>query len=55
MNPEREVFDAFGTIGTGGTIARVGEGGGLRSAPLAVSQANQPSPSLFGGSRDSYK
>ena len=32
-----------------------GRGGGLRPALPAVSQANQPPPSLFGGSRNSYK
>jgi len=26
MNPQREVFDAFGTIGTVGTMVPVGEG-----------------------------
>jgi len=32
-----------------------GRGGGLTRAPLATGRANQPSPSFFGGSRDSYK
>jgi hypothetical protein len=49
MNRQSEVFDTFrdhqGRLGHGPGW----RGGGLRSAPLAVSQANQPSPSAFRG------
>jgi hypothetical protein len=48
MNPQREVFDAFGTIGTVGTMGPGERRGGLRPTLPAVSQTNQP-PFAFRG------